>query len=74
MAWRSARWPGRLLLVDADQFRRVAELAGSYHEEAARCADAGAFHAACVMIGCAAEAALLATAAALEGDLRRQGR
>jgi hypothetical protein len=57
-----------------DQFKRVVELAGSYHEEAARCADAGAFYAACIMIGCALEAALLATAAIFENDLRQQDR
>lgn len=60
--------------MDADQFKQAVELAGIYHEEAARCADAGAFYAACVMIGCAVEAALLATAAIFENDLRREGR
>jgi len=59
--------------MNFDQFRQVVDLAASYREEADRCAAAGAFYAACIMIGCALEAALLATAALLENDLRRQG-
>jgi len=60
--------------MDVDQFKRVVDLAGDYHDEAVRCADAKAFYAACIMIGCALEAALLATAAICENDLRGQGR
>jgi hypothetical protein len=59
--------------MDIGQFNRVVDLAGVYHDEAVRCADAGAFHAACLMIGCALEAALLATAVLCEKDLREQG-
>lgn len=60
--------------MDVNQFEKVVGLAVHYHDEAVRCADAQAFHAACVMIGCALEAALLATAAACESDLREQDR
>lgn len=60
--------------MDIDQFKRVVDLAGQYHDEATRCAEANAFHAACLMIGCALEAVLLATAVPCEQDLRKQGR
>lgn len=58
--------------MDVDEFQRVVDLAGEYHDEAVRCADAEAFHAACLMIGCSLEAALLAMAVACEKELRAQ--
>ena len=59
--------------MEVDEFKRVVDLAGEYHDEAVRCADAKAFHAACLMIGCALEAGLLATAVVCEKELRTQG-
>jgi hypothetical protein len=59
--------------MDLVQFKRVVDLAGSYHDESVRCAEAKAFYAACLMIGCALEAALLATAVLCEKDLRELG-
>jgi hypothetical protein len=55
--------------VDEKQFRAVVELAVTYHDEAVRCAGAGAHYAACIMVGAAVEAALLATAAIYRDDL-----
>jgi hypothetical protein len=52
----------------------VVALAVDYHDEAVQCADANAFYAARVMIGCALDASLLATAAVCESDLREQDR
>jgi len=60
--------------MDLAQLKRVVDLAGSYHDEAARCAGAMAYYAACLMIGCALEVALLATAVLCEKDLRELGR
>jgi hypothetical protein len=59
--------------VDERQRLQVIDLAGSFYLEARACAEAGAFHAACLMIGVALEAELLATAVTLEDQLRAQG-
>lgn len=55
------------------EFLRVVELVGIYDDEATRCAQAGCFHAACVMIGAALEAGLLAMVISFEDELRDQG-
>jgi hypothetical protein len=59
--------------MNPEQFRRTVELAVVYHDEAERCADVGAYHAACLMIAAAAEAALLATATLHRDELVAQG-
>jgi hypothetical protein len=55
------------------QFDRVVQLADEFDIEATRCAEAGAFDAACVMIGCALEALLLANVLAFEPDMEHDG-
>jgi hypothetical protein len=52
------------------QYRQVVELAGTYHDEAVRCAESGCFLAACVMLGAMLEAGLLAMAMAYEEELK----
>jgi hypothetical protein len=56
-----------------EQFLRVIQLADDFEMEAARCADAGAFHAAGLMVSCALEAMLLANVLAFEPDMERDG-
>jgi hypothetical protein len=56
-----------------EQFLRVVHLAGEMDEEATRCAEIGAFRAACAMTACALEAMLLANVLAWEPDLERAG-
>ncbi|WP_179563020.1 hypothetical protein [Sphingomonas sp. R3G8C] len=51
---------GRLTIFEKDNVQKsVADSIGSYEEEARRCASAGAYCAACVMLGSAAEARIL---------------
>lgn len=59
--------------MDPAEFQRLVQLCATYDEEAKRCAEVGAYHAACVMVGIAVEGVLLATVAAGEPSLRRQG-
>lgn len=56
--------------VRESQFRQVVDLAVKYHDGAVNCADDGHFHAACILIGAAMEAELLAMAFAFENELK----
>jgi hypothetical protein len=58
---------------DEDTRQRLITLTESAHNEAFACRSAGAYRAACVMLGSAVEAALLATVAAVEDRLRESG-
>jgi hypothetical protein len=59
--------------LDRSQFMRVVGLASDFDAEATRCAEAGSWYAACLMVGCALEAALLANVLALEPDMHADG-
>ena len=48
-------------------------MTGAYHDEAAKCEEAGAWFAACVMLGAALEGVLLVTALHAEPELRAGG-
>lgn len=56
-----------------EQFRRLLKLAEVYVKEAERCAEIRCHHAACVMVGAALEAGLLAAACVFEEELRTAG-
>jgi hypothetical protein len=59
--------------VDEETRQRLIKLTEETHEEAISCAEAGAYLAACVMIGSAVEGALLTTVATLSEELRKSG-
>jgi hypothetical protein len=52
--------------------RQLVEMAGSVHGEAGRCAEAGCWRAALVLIGSALEAGITATACCFEPELRER--
>lgn len=55
------------------ELTQLVETAGSLYEEAGRCAKAGCWRAALVLIGSALEASVVATACCLEPELRERG-
>lgn len=59
--------------LNRETYLRLIEVAGERHDEAERCAEAGAWIAACAMLGAALEAVLLVTASNCEFDLRARG-
>lgn len=61
------------LTLSESQLRELIELTSDLFDEAGRCASAGLWRAAVLLLGGAVEAALIATAASLEPELRRTG-
>ncbi|MGD0166906.1 MAG: hypothetical protein ABSC51_06400 [Gaiellaceae bacterium] len=59
--------------VDEETRQRLITLTERTHNEALACRDAGAYRAACVMIGSAIEAVLLTTVVTIEDRLRESG-
>jgi hypothetical protein len=59
--------------IDRDTYLRLIAVAGDRHDEAEKCAGAGAWIAACAMVGAALESVLLVTAANAEDDLKARG-
>jgi hypothetical protein len=59
--------------INRQQFEQLVHLAQDLHDEALKCAEAGAFRAGFVMIGAALEGILLATVLSYEVELRAAG-
>jgi len=59
--------------LSRDAYLRLIEVAGHRHDEAVKCAGAGAWIAASALLGAAIEGVLLVTASNAEADLRARG-
>ncbi len=59
--------------MDDNEFDRVLALTRAYHREALRCRDAKAYLAACVMLGAAIEAQLVAMVECFPDEVRAVG-
>lgn len=59
--------------LTGEELQHLVAAAVSLHTEADRCAEAGCWRAALILIGSAVEAAITATAVALEPELRERG-